>query len=422
MLNKKMLNLTVALLILFGMLLIPTSMVQAKNEEEPIKEEVERELVDFKTTTYTVQLGTFSEWDDTLERWKLANEQEWNPQIKYECINGEWYYKIWTLQTTNYKEAENEFNKLIETTEGKNLFDKEQLSIYEYLCPYVEIIYENYKGEKKSFDIEMRASSYMEEDKDLGNPTTVINKIEIKTNTGSNYVGDFLGYDVKFASYKPNYQFELIYPERFEQSRKTEIIKTETGLNEKWIFYLTDNMQETIVFQGKEIWIDDCDMYKRRPDSITVNLLANGTKVASKQVIASDDWKFCFENLPKYIDGKIIKYTISGETIKYYTNKVDGSFIVNVYDLTQENINDNNAETWDDKENETERYESVISEKVIEVKNKEDVVTSAEERNIPKTGDMQGSILLTSIIVMLFSAIGFAVIALNKKRFNKIND
>ena len=66
-----------------------------------------------------------------------------------------------------------------------------------------------------------------------------------------------------------------------------------------------------------------------RPSSITVNLLANGKKIASKTVTASDNWQYSWDNLPAYAHGKKIIYTVTENPVAGYTSTVDGYNLTN---------------------------------------------------------------------------------------------
>ncbi|MGI6722569.1 MAG: Cna B-type domain-containing protein [Anaerovoracaceae bacterium] len=73
-------------------------------------------------------------------------------------------------------------------------------------------------------------------------------------------------------------------------------------------------------------WKDDDNQYKTRPDSIIVNLLANGKKVDSKTVKASDEWKCTFDHLAiKDDEGKDITYSVSEEKVSGYETEITGS-------------------------------------------------------------------------------------------------
>ncbi len=71
---------------------------------------------------------------------------------------------------------------------------------------------------------------------------------------------------------------------------------------------------ETVEIKGQKTWKDANNQDGRRPESITVNLFANNEKIDSKTVTAADDWKWSFENLPKYYNkGMLVSYTFSEE-------------------------------------------------------------------------------------------------------------
>ena len=61
-----------------------------------------------------------------------------------------------------------------------------------------------------------------------------------------------------------------------------------------------------------KVWVDENDIDKIRPNSVTVRLLANGELVSGKTIELSEEngWTYTFENLPKYEDGETINYTI----------------------------------------------------------------------------------------------------------------
>ena len=78
---------------------------------------------------------------------------------------------------------------------------------------------------------------------------------------------------------------------------------------------------------GEKTWDDADDQDGKRPASITVNLLADGNKVAEKTVTKDDDWKYEFKDLPKYKNGKEIVYTVTENTVEVYNTD---SCIINI--------------------------------------------------------------------------------------------
>ena len=74
---------------------------------------------------------------------------------------------------------------------------------------------------------------------------------------------------------------------------------------------------EKTSISGRKTWVDLSS--STRPESITVNLLADGTKVTDKTVKASDKWAWSFTGLDKYKAGKEIVYSIEEITVPRYT-------------------------------------------------------------------------------------------------------
>ncbi|WP_303974465.1 Cna B-type domain-containing protein [Streptococcus merionis] len=106
---------------------------------------------------------------------------------------------------------------------------------------------------------------------------------------------------------------------------------------------------EVTEISGKKTWSDNNNQDNKRPDSITVNLLANGKKVATKQVTAADDWKYSFKDLPKYDAGKEITYTIEESPVDGYTVEVNGYDITNTYAPAKVDVA--GTKTWNDAGN-----------------------------------------------------------------------
>jgi len=107
------------------------------------------------------------------------------------------------------------------------------------------------------------------------------------------------------------------------------------------------HVPEVVTVTGAKTWNDNDDQDGKRPESITINLLADGEKVDSKTVTADDGWAWTFENLPKFSGGKEIVYTITEETVDGYTSKVDGYNVTNTH--IPEVVEVAGNKTWEDK-------------------------------------------------------------------------
>ena len=112
------------------------------------------------------------------------------------------------------------------------------------------------------------------------------------------------------------------------------------------------NQKEKTSVAGQKTWNDNDDQDGKRPSKITVNLLANGVKVASKEVKAdvAGTWAYHFDNLDVVDDaGNVIVYTVSEEPVAGYETSVEGTNITNsrTPEVTEVAV----KKVWDDKEN-----------------------------------------------------------------------
>ena len=111
---------------------------------------------------------------------------------------------------------------------------------------------------------------------------------------------------------------------------------------------ITDKKAVTTV-SGTKTWKDNDDQDGKRPDSIKVNLLANGKVVQIKTVTASDNWKYSFTNLPEFENGQKITYTVTEDAVAGYTSTVDGYNVTNNH--TPATVKVSGTKTWKDNNN-----------------------------------------------------------------------
>ncbi len=83
---------------------------------------------------------------------------------------------------------------------------------------------------------------------------------------------------------------------------------------------------------GSKTWVDNNNQDGVRPESITINLLANGEVIASKTVTAAEGWTWTFENLPKYENhGTLINYSVTEEEVEGYVTEINGYNVTNTH-------------------------------------------------------------------------------------------
>jgi len=97
---------------------------------------------------------------------------------------------------------------------------------------------------------------------------------------------------------------------------------------------------------GKKTWNDANNQDGKRPETITVNLLADGKKVAEKTVSKAEEWKYKFTGLHKYNEGKEIQYTVTENSVEGYSAKIEGYDITNSY--TPKEISVTVTKSWND--------------------------------------------------------------------------
>ena len=110
---------------------------------------------------------------------------------------------------------------------------------------------------------------------------------------------------------------------------------------------------------GTKTWNDADNQDGKRPDSITVNLLANGQVVDSRQVSEATGWAYDFGKLATYKNGQLISYTIAEEEVPGYSASQDGYNLTNTYTPEKATITVN--KTWEDADNQDGKRPSQIT-------------------------------------------------------------
>ena len=117
---------------------------------------------------------------------------------------------------------------------------------------------------------------------------------------------------------------------------------------------------ETVDVKATKNWDDANNQDGKRPTKITINLLADGQKVDSKEVQAATDgtWTVEFTKLAKYKDGKEIKYTVTEDAVAEYESTITDFTITNKY--APKAIDYKVTKVWNDANNQDgKRPESV---------------------------------------------------------------
>ena len=108
---------------------------------------------------------------------------------------------------------------------------------------------------------------------------------------------------------------------------------------------------EVIDLPVEKVWLDNNNQDGIRPTEIIVNLLANGQKVKTVKMTsdANGKWLHTFNKLPKYNNGKEIKYTFSEEAVEGYEVSYKDNIIENTHNPSEKSITVNKI--WNDSNN-----------------------------------------------------------------------
>ncbi|MGI5875058.1 MAG: Cna B-type domain-containing protein [Bacillota bacterium] len=87
---------------------------------------------------------------------------------------------------------------------------------------------------------------------------------------------------------------------------------------------VNEHVPETLTVPVRKIWVGDDENV--RPDSVTVELLADGEPTGDVLTLsAENEWQGAFADLPLYNGGKAVAYTVAERSVSGYTALVTGS-------------------------------------------------------------------------------------------------
>ena len=146
-------------------------------------------------------------------------------------------------------------------------------------------------------------------------------------------------------------------------------------------FTITNSyLPETVDVKATKNWDDANNQDGKRPTKITINLLADGQQVDSKEVQAAADgtWTVEFTKLAKYKAGKEIKYTVTEEAVAEYEATITDFTITNKY--APKEIDYKVTKVWNDANNQDgKRPESVTVQLYKKVGNADPVAVEGKK-------------------------------------------
>ena len=165
---------------------------------------------------------------------------------------------------------------------------------------------------------------------------------------------------------------------------------TNTKSDSGYSYTITNtHVPETTEISGTKTWDDKDNQDGKRPNSITVKLLADGEEIASQEVTADTDWKYSFKDLPKYRDGVEISYSIVEEPVSDYETTISGTDITNTH--VPETTEISGTKMWDDNDDQDGKRPTAITVNLLAdgVKVDSKKVTAADDwkyefKDLPK--------------------------------------
>src|SRR5699024_7894248 len=174
---------------------------------------------------------------------------------------------------------------------------------------------------------------------------------------------------------------------------------------------------------GEKKWNDFDE--RNRPDSITIQLLANGEEVSTVEVSSETDWEYAFADLAKYDkDGKKIDYTVKELDVpKGYESKVDGYDITNTWIDEDEEVPTDPTDPSEPTKPSGPTEETSKLDKPGEADETDEQVQSSTDKSdesdddkgslLPSTATNKINILLAGALLLVIGA-GFIIFRRNK--------
>lgn len=152
-------------------------------------------------------------------------------------------------------------------------------------------------------------------------------------------------------------------------------------------------------------------------DSITVNLLANGSIIGSIDVTEADDWQYSFPGLRKYESGEEIVYSITEEAIEGYETTISGYDITNTLIIEDKPIDPTPGKPEEPREQSSKDDKDKDSAVVSVTKDKTDIDRAADSatdgNKLPSTATNMYNMLAIGLGLLI---IGIAIAVYYRKR------
>ena len=132
-----------------------------------------------------------------------------------------------------------------------------------------------------------------------------------------------------------------------------------------------------------KVWDDADNQDGMRAKSVTVNLLADGTKVDSVELNERNEWKHTFDKLYVNSNGKAIEYTVEEEKVSNYKATISGTmaegFTITNFHAPIKIEEISVTKVWDDANNQDGKRPTSITINLLADKEKVDEIVLSDE-------------------------------------------
>ncbi len=91
--------------------------------------------------------------------------------------------------------------------------------------------------------------------------------------------------------------------------------------------FVISNTRITTSLSVEKVWNDNNNQDGKRPKKIELRLFANNQEIQSQEVTEKENWRYSFNDLPKYENGQEIHYTVKEVSeVAGYTATIDGTY------------------------------------------------------------------------------------------------
>ncbi|MBP3891460.1 MAG: Cna B-type domain-containing protein, partial [Solobacterium sp.] len=196
-----------------------------------------------------------------------------------------------------------------------------------------------------------------------GSEVDSINITSDQKDDNGNWYGSFTDLPKYNKDGEIQYEVEEVVPAGYSTSGPSDYIVNGNTTNTT-----ITNTLETTDLKVTKVWEDNDNEDGIRPESITVELLADGEEKESVEVTEADGWKYTFKDLPKYNNGQEIIYTVKELNVEGYNSTVSGD-MASGYTVTNthesEKIQLSVTKVWDDENDKDKMRPASVTVKLL---------------------------------------------------------